>query len=125
MFVDIAAVAESHDHNKQHIVRLGVDDSVVPDPDSVSRSTAEGPGRGWARVLGEQRIFSLSDRELRKPASLSASVSVARVTIVICPPASRKKNRGPAFGTRWLSQVITPGSIQSLRSCRTSRSRLA
>jgi hypothetical protein len=40
MFVDIAAMAKGHDHNQQHIVCHGVDDSVVPNPDSIPRSTA-------------------------------------------------------------------------------------
>ena len=62
MRVDIAAVTEGHDHNQQDIVGHGVDDSVFTDSDSVARSTAERPGRGRARVLGEQRYGALNAR---------------------------------------------------------------
>jgi len=80
VLVDVAAIAEGHDHNEQHIVSHGVDNSVVPDPDSVTRSTAKRPGRRRARVLGEQRDGALNARPslsvqfLQRPRSRGAQL---------------------------------------------------
>ena len=84
MFVDIAAMAEGHDHNQQHIVCHGVDDSVVPNPDSIPRSTAQRPGRGWARILGEQRNRASNSRPslrvefLQRPSGCGAELNSVR-----------------------------------------------
>jgi hypothetical protein len=55
-------MAEGYDYNKEHLVCHGVDDSVFPDPDSVTRSSAQRPGRRRPRILSQERDHALNPR---------------------------------------------------------------
>src|ERR1019366_6878196 len=77
-------MAEGYDYNKEHLVCHGVDDSVFPDPDSVTRSSAQRPGRRRPRILREERDRALNPRPslwvklLKRPRSCGAQLNPVR-----------------------------------------------
>ena len=64
MVIDIAAVAEAHDHDQHHIVVHGVADAVVADADAKTRPALQGSRARRARVLcqqGDRALNALSN----------------------------------------------------------------
>ncbi len=47
-------MSEPHYDDQQHVVLDGVDDAVVPDPDTESRTPLQGSRARWPRILGQQ-----------------------------------------------------------------------
>ncbi len=58
--IDVTSMADGNNHDQQHSIIDGVDDSVVPNPQPVTLSTSQRPRRRRARILGEQRNCPLN-----------------------------------------------------------------
>ena len=54
MVVDVAPMPEPYHDDQQHVVLDGIDDAVIPDPNTEARTSLQGTCSRWARILREQ-----------------------------------------------------------------------